>query len=81
MHDGQVGEWIKNFSLEQVLGGDTGTLSPLFDDLKLFISKVLSCSKISFVDVLIVYYLIFWYSAIGIIDGNGLVIVICVSLP
>ncbi len=43
VHDAQVGEWIKNFSLEQVLGGDTGTLSPLFDDLKLFISKVLSC--------------------------------------
>ena len=44
VHDGQVGEWIKNFSLEQVLGGDTGTLSPLFDDLKRFISKVPSSS-------------------------------------
>ena len=42
---GQVGEWIKNFSLEQVLGGDTGSLSPLFDDLKMFISKVPYCSS------------------------------------
>ena len=39
-HDGQVGKWIKYFSLEQVLGGDTGSLSPLYDDLKSFISKV-----------------------------------------
>jgi hypothetical protein len=39
-NDGQVGEWIKNFSLDQVLGGDTGSLSPLYDDLKSFISKV-----------------------------------------
>ena len=44
VHDCQVGEWIKNFTLEEVLGGDTGNLSPLFDDLKFFISKVLSCS-------------------------------------
>lgn len=39
-HYGQIGEWIKNYSLEEVLGGDTGSFSPLFDDLKCFISKV-----------------------------------------
>ena len=39
-NDGQVGEWIKNFSLEQVLGGDSGSFSPLYDELKSFISKV-----------------------------------------
>ena len=39
-HDVEVGEWIKNSSLEQVLGGDTDSLSPLYDDLKIFISKV-----------------------------------------
>ena len=43
-HDGQVGEWIKNFSLEQVLGGDTSSLSPLYDELKIFISKVFECN-------------------------------------
>ena len=40
MHDGQVGEWIQNFSLEHILGGDTGSFSAMFDDLKTFISKV-----------------------------------------
>ena len=44
VHDGQVGEWIQNFSLEHVLGGDTGSLSALFDDLKNFIAKVPYCS-------------------------------------
>ena len=47
-HDGQVGEWIKNFSLEQVLGGDTGSLSPLYDELKIFISKVFACNSCTF---------------------------------
>lgn len=40
-HDGQVGEWIKNTTLLDVLGGDTGSLSPLSNELMIFISKVL----------------------------------------
>ncbi len=40
IHDGHVGEWIQNFSLEHILGGNTGSFSALFDDLKSFIPKV-----------------------------------------
>jgi hypothetical protein len=40
-------EFILNSSLFEVLGGESGTLSPLYDDLKAFMSKVylFSCVK------------------------------------
>ena len=37
-------ESILNSSLFEVLGGESGSLSPLYDDLKAFISKVFSFS-------------------------------------
>jgi hypothetical protein len=40
-------EFILNSSLFEVLGGESGSLSPLYDDLKAFMSKVffVSCVK------------------------------------